>query len=61
MFPGRSSSIGTRRSTPSARIVASVAPRSSSVRAASPADTRARASSVLPTRINVTITAAVSK
>ena len=37
-FPGRSSSIGTRRSTPSARTVASLAPRSSSVRAASPAD-----------------------
>ncbi len=59
--PGWSSSMGTRRSTPSARTVASLAPRSSNVRVASPADDRARASSVLPTRISVTITAAVSK
>jgi hypothetical protein len=40
-LPGRSSSIGTRRSTSPSRTVASLAPRSSSVRAASPADERA--------------------
>ncbi len=59
--PGCRSSIGMRRSCPSTSRVASFAPRSSSAREASPAVIRARASRTFPTRMSVTITAAVSK
>ena len=59
--PGTTRSIGVGVSRPSSRTVAVFAPRSSSTRAASPALARAVASSTLPTRISVMITAAVSK
>ena len=53
--------MGTRRSSSPTSTVACFAPRSNNTRPASPAAARARASSVLPSRISVMMTAAVSK
>ena len=60
-IPGRSSSSAIGLSPSSVARTACAGMRDKSVRDASPAVARARASRVLPTRISVTITAAVSK